>query len=209
VTVQPWPSLKCRVEKSPFPADVVYNRRVPPPRVRTSPTRPGDSSPCPSVWTGSPHFPLTHSYSLHPPPPRLFLLRHARGAPPSLPGGAAARWLSPCFALLHHYSSQRTRLRLSPRRANDLLSVRISHGGGPIGLSIAAATRRNPGKLPAHHKPGRGAPLLLLPRASTSRSRSTTCRDASSPKEEGPRRPRRRPLGFTWPVGHRPLCAAL
>jgi hypothetical protein len=55
----------------------------------------------------------------------------------------------------------------------------------------------------------RSAPLLLLPRASTSQSRSTTCRDASSPEEEGPRRPRRRPLGFTWPVGHKPLCAAL
>jgi hypothetical protein len=55
----------------------------------------------------------------------------------------------------------------------------------------------------------RSAPLLLLPRVSTSQSRPTTCCDVSSPEEEGPRRPRRRSLGFTWPVGHRPLCTAL
>jgi hypothetical protein len=148
------------VEKSPFLADVVYNRRMPPPCVRTSPTRPGDSSPRSFVWTGSPHFPLTHSYSFHPPSACLFfLLRHGRGAPPSLPGGVAARRLSPRFALLHHYSSQRTRLRLSPRRSNDLLSARISLGGGPIGLSIAAATHQNSGKLLAHHQLGRVALL--------------------------------------------------
>jgi hypothetical protein len=50
---------------------------------------------------------------------------------------------------------------------------------------------------------------FLLPRALTSQSSSTTRCDVPSPEEEGPRRPRRRSLGFTWPVGYRPLCAAL